>query len=88
MSGPPPPECQPLIPFKWIRTSSLYLHIVLFAMPWYNWNDTRTMLQRDILANEHIQIAHAKTGFWIKFLIIDRTQKLSVEIFIRVVPLN
>ena len=87
-SDPPPPECQPLKPFKWFRTSDIFVQIILFAMPWFNWNDTRNMLQQDILANQTIQIASAETGFWIRFLIINRTQKLSVELFIRVVPLD
>ena len=57
-------------------------------MPWYNWCDLKATVQRDITANEFVQLAIAKRGFWFKFYVTEFQQKTPVELFIRVVPLE
>ena len=83
----PPPDCQPGA-FKWIRSSDLFVQIILHAMPWYNWVDMKPTVQRDIEANEFIQIAISKRGYWFKFNVTEYQHKNTVELFIRVVPLD
>ena len=83
----PPPDCQPGV-FKWVNTTDLLVQIVLYAMPWYNWIGLEDMVRSDIQSNTYVQIAMAKKGFWFKFTIIERGQKLAVELFLRVMPLD
>ena len=83
----PPPDCQPGM-FKWIKSTALFVQIILYAMPWYNWLEMKTTVQRDIMSNEFVQIAIAKRGFWFKFHVSEFRQKTPVELFIRVVPLE
>ena len=83
----PPPDCQPGV-FKWVKTTDLIVQIILYAMPWYNWIALRSTVQRDIMSNEFVQMAIAKKGFWFKFTVTEYSTKSSIELFIRVVPLE
>ena len=83
----PPPDCQPGA-FKWVRTSDLLVQIILYAMPWYNWTELKSMVQHDIESNTFVQLALAKKGYWFRFTITEQRRKLAVELFIRVVPLD
>ena len=82
----PPVECLPLSVFYWIRTSSLTFQILMRCLPWLNW-PSRTIQQIKIEINvlHKIQIAFAKTGFWIRYPVHRPDAQLFVEIFIRTV---
>ena len=84
MTGPPP-ECQPIHDYKWIRTDSVLMTIVMQTMPWYNWIESKSIIVREIKTNDYIQYAFAKTGFWLKYVVATNTTKLQVEIFVRTV---
>ena len=84
MTGPPP-ECQPLHGYKWIRTDSVLMTIVMQTMPWFNWQEAKPIIVREIQDNDFIQYAFAKTGFWLKYVVANRAAKIQVEIFVRTV---
>ena len=85
MENGPPPECQPLQNFHWINTQSLFFTILLEALPWYNWMSTKHIIKREVLTNQFVQIASAKTGYWLRYTVHTFSTKLRVEIFIRTV---
>ena len=84
----PPPNCQPLKPYRWVRTDSLIAQMILFSFPWYNWQRHRSLITTEILANTLIQYTFAEKGFWIKYFVQNQALKIPVEIFVRVVPLE
>ena len=88
MENGPPPDCQPLHPYRWHDTSSLQVRILLFVLPWYNWESSRNIIRREILTNNFVQLSPAKKGFWVKYTVQTSAQKLSVEVFIRTVELD
>ena len=85
MENGPPPECQPLQCFRWVKTESLFFSILLDAMPWLNWATTKHIIKREVLTNQFVQVAPAKTGFWLRYTVNSFSQKLRVEIFVRTV---
>ena len=82
MVGPPPPECQPLHPYKWIRTDSLLMLIIMQTLPWINWPFSKEVIVAEIKTNTLVQYSFAKTGFWIKYFVITSGRKIPVEVFI------
>ena len=64
------------------------MQIILFGLPWFNWNHVRQLVQSDILRQQYVQFAPAKTGIWLRFVVADQSAKTMEEIFIRTVPLN
>ena len=84
MSGGPPPECQPINEYRWVGSNSLIMRIILDALPWFNWKDSRQIIRREILANTDVQYAFAQTGFWIKYFVENQpnsTHKLFFKRF-------
>ena len=88
MDNLPPPNCQPLKPYRWVPTDSLIVQLILYTFPWYNWSHLRSLITNEILANSSIRYSFAEKGFWIKYFVETRARKIPVEIFIRVVPLE
>ena len=84
----PPQDCQPIKPYRWVRSDSLIIHIILFTFPWYNWEHLRPIITNEIKSTTLIQYSFAEKGFWIKYFVQNMTVKIPVEIFIRVVPLQ
>ena len=87
-NGPPPPNCQPIKPYRWVRTDSLIVQLIIHTFPWYNWRDLKSLITSEILTNTSIQYSFAEKGFWIKYFVQNMARKIPVEIFIRVVPLE
>ena len=85
MDNGPPPECQPLQPYQWVNTKSLFFAILVDVLPWLNWSTTKHIIKREVLTNQFVQIASAKEGFWLRYTVNTFTQKLTVEIFVRTV---
>lgn len=84
----PPPNCQPIKPYRWVRTDSLLVQMIIHNFPWYNWEHSRSIITSEILTNTSIQYSFAEKGFWIKYFAMYGAGKIPVEIFIRVVPLE
>ena len=84
----PPPNCQPIKPYRWVRTDSLIVQLILHTFPWYNWSHCRQVITNEIKATTLIQYSFAEKGFWIKYFVQNMATKIPVEIFIRVVPLE
>ena len=84
----PPPNCQPIKPYRWVRTDSLIVQLILHSFPWYNWEHLRPIITSEIKATSLIQYSFAEKGFWIKYFVQNMATKTPVEIFIRVVPLE
>ena len=81
-----PSECLPLTPFKWIRTSSLMCQILLRCLPWNNWpSSSISIIQSELSVFPKIQVAFAKTGFWIRYPVQNPNFQLLVEIFVRTI---
>ena len=85
MGDRPPPECQPLQCYHWVGTNSLFFAILMDVLPWLNWATTKHIIKSEVLTNQFVQIASAKTGFWLRYTVNTTAQKLTVEIFIRTV---
>ena len=84
MTGPPP-ECQPIHEYKWIRTDSLLMTIVMQTLDWLNWPESKPIIISEIKTNEFVQYAFAKVGVWVKYVVATQANKIQVEIFIRTV---
>ena len=84
----PPPDCQPIKQYRWVRTDSLIIQLILFNFPWYNWEHLRSVITGEIKAATLVQYSFAEKGFWIKYFAQNMAVKIPVEIFIRVVPLE
>ena len=84
----PPPNCQPLKPYRWVRTDSLIVQLIIHTFPWYNWRNSKILITSEIMTNRSIRYSFAEKGFWIKYFVQNVAAKVPVEIFIRVVPLE
>ena len=83
----PPPNCLPLTPFYWENTSSLKFQILTRCLPWLNWPPyTIQQIRLEIASITKLQLAFAKTGFWIRYP-VNRPNRAEclVEIFVRTV---
>ena len=51
---------------------------------WYNWSWTaQTEIMQDVRRNKEIDLRHAPSGVWLRFLSFDDNTTVQQEIFVR-----
>ena len=82
----PPRECLPLTPFKWVRTTDLLFQVLLRGLPWFNWTThSASIIRSELMVFPKVEIAMAKTGFWLRYPVQNPNVQILVEIFVRTV---
>ena len=66
-----------------IKSNAMIIDFILQAR-WYNWSWTaQTEITQDVRRNKEVDLRHAPSGVWLRFLSFDDNTTVQQEIFVR-----